>query len=337
MWEDNNFHIQWHITDFCNLRCRHCYQDSYSPDRDLGKAELFKIADNIIETMKLWRKKLTVSLTGGEPFLKKELWDLLVYLSSSKVVSKISIITNGTLVDKYRKQLKSFPKLKEILVSLDGVTPEVNDDVRGKGIFEKVTDNLLILKREGFRVLVMYTVLKRNLNQAQRLLSFAKEYSLDGFILERFIPLGQSKGIKEELVSPEELRMLYSAIFQQAGIGFFQEAVQYHALKVELSGDDTDLFGAECVAGRYGCAILPSGEVLPCRRFYLPIGNLLKDSLNDIWNNSNVLNELRKGKKNLKGKCSICRLKECAGCRALAYAVSRDYLAEDPLCWLERK
>ncbi len=335
MQEDNNFHIQWHITDFCNLRCRHCYQDNYTPDRDLGKAELFKIADNIIETMELWGKKLIVSLTGGEPFLKKELWDLLGYLSDSDVVSEISIITNGTIVDKYRGQLKSFPKLNQILVSLDGVTPEINDEIRGEGVFKKVTDNLAFLKRERFKVLVMYTVLKRNLNHARRLLSFAREYSLDGFILERFIPLGQSKGVKEEVVSPEELKMLYSAVFQQAGVDFFQESARYHALKVELSGDDTDLLGAECVAGRYGCAVLPSGMVLPCRRFYLPIGNLLKDSLNDVWNNSKALIDLRKGKDNLKGRCSICGLKECAGCRALAYAVSGDYLAEDPLCWLK--
>ena len=241
MKEDNNFHIQWHITDLCNLRCRHCYQDSYTPDRDLGKVELFKIADNIIETMKLQGKKLTISLTGGEPFLKKELWDLLYYLSGSEFVSEISIITNGTLVDKYTEQLKSFPKLRQMLVSLDGVTPEVNDDVRGKGVFGKVTDNLLLLKREGFKTFVMYTVLRRNINQARRLLPFSKEYSLDGFILERFIPLGQSGNFRKELVSSEELRMLYSDIFQQAGIDFFQEAVQYHALKAELSGGDVEL------------------------------------------------------------------------------------------------
>jgi len=328
-----DFHIQWHITNRCNLRCLHCYQNEFSSSGELDWAGLKVICDNLINTMRRQDKRLTMSLTGGEPFLKEELFRLIEYLSLSEQIRDISIITNGLLVDKYILELKKYPKLSTIFVSLEGVTPEVNDSIRGEQTFRRVEKNIKLLKEHKFTVFIMFTVSKRNLRQAEALLDFSKKNSLDGFILERFIPLGQGEKMKEELLSSPELERLFMTIFSRCQIDYFREAVQYHALRVELKGNAVNLFGAECVVGKFGCAILPGGEVLPCRRFYLPIGNLADTSLYDIWKNSEILNKIRV-RDNLQGKCRHCRIADCFGCRALAHAVSGDYLAEDPLCWL---
>ena len=71
--ESKDFYFQWHITNKCNLRCSHCYQESYADQADLPLEELKKIADKIFSTMAKWQKKGDISITGGEPFLKKEL------------------------------------------------------------------------------------------------------------------------------------------------------------------------------------------------------------------------------------------------------------------------
>ncbi|MFH0806961.1 MAG: SPASM domain-containing protein [Elusimicrobiota bacterium] len=82
-----------------------------------------------------------------------------------------------------------------------------------------------------------------------------------------------------------------------------------------------------------GLALLPDATVLPCRRFNIPVGNLQTDSLENIWSNSKLLNDLR-NKQNLKGKCGKCGVSDCIGCRAMVYALTGDYLAEDFHCWL---
>ena len=100
------FHIQWHITDRCNLRCLHCYQEQFTRDNELNWQRLNLICDNLFATMEQWNAKLTIALTGGEPLLKEELWRLLDKLGVSLFVSSLSIITNGMVIDRYFPQLK---------------------------------------------------------------------------------------------------------------------------------------------------------------------------------------------------------------------------------------
>ena len=94
-----------------------------------------------------------------------------------------------------------------------------------------------------------------------------------------------------------------------------------------------------CSAGVSGLTIHPNGEVTPCRRMPIPLGNVRSDSLREIWATSPVLEALRdRGK--YKGKCGACsQWANCRGCRAIAYAYARskgedDFLAEDPQCFI---
>jgi radical SAM protein with 4Fe4S-binding SPASM domain len=106
----------------------------------------------------------------------------------------------------------------------------------------------------------------------------------------------------------------------------------YQAFQLSFSGGEPELLGAPCVIGKDGICVMPNGDILPCRRFPVSIGNLLTDSLSRIWEKSELLEKLRR-KENLKGKCSSCEIKECRGCRSLALALTNDYLEEDPHCW----
>lgn len=328
------FHIQWHITSKCNLRCIHCYQDNFSSEGELEWPDLKYICDNLLETMEKWNTRLTIALTGGEPFLKSELWDIIDYLSNSRYLSNISIITNGTVIDKYVQKILDYPALKDIYVSLDGITEESNNSIRKKGMFDKVIENIKLLKSYDFSVFIMYTLLKRNIKEAEGLLDFSKPLGVNGYILERFIPQGAKA--KNELISPEELDHLYQNTFNQCGLEYKrEEGAKYHALKIEMKKEETSprLFGAECIVAKDGCALLPDGTVLPCRRFFHPLGNLLTGEFDSIWKDSKILDELR-NKENLKGSCRNCGIEECRGCRALAHALTGNYLSFDPLCRL---
>jgi radical SAM protein with 4Fe4S-binding SPASM domain len=87
-----------------------------------------------------------------------------------------------------------------------------------------------------------------------------------------------------------------------------------------------------CLAGSGVCFVSHQGEVYPCG--YLPVsaGNLRHDSFRDIWEHASIFESLRDGE-NLEGKCGCCEFQNvCSGCRARAYGVTGNYLAEEPSC-----
>ncbi len=328
------FYIQWHITNLCNLRCVHCYQDDFSKKGDLDWSGLKKVSDNVISILREWNQKACIHLTGGEPLLKPELFSLLNDLDQQSMVEELGIITNGILVDReMMRRLSGFSKLKKIKISLDGGDAETNDSIRSKGTFDKVIQNLSYIKETGrFKILFMFTVMKKNFKSLPSLFHLCQDMGSDGLIIERFIPLGRGKEIADEVLSQEEWKKMIGMVLDFFPIeGEDHYLLPYQAFQVSFSGGEPELLGAPCVIGRDGICVMPNGDVLPCRRFPISIGNLLTDSLNTIWEKSELLEKLRK-KENLKGKCGSCEIKECRGCRSLVLALTGDYLEEDPHC-----
>jgi radical SAM protein with 4Fe4S-binding SPASM domain len=329
------FYIQWHITNLCNLRCQHCYQDNFSKRNDLDWAGLKKVCDNLLNTMKDWDKTACIHLTGGEPLLKPELFPLLNHLDQHSMVEELGIITNGLPIDRETmKRLSGFSKLRKIKISLDGGNAETNDSIRQKGTFNKVMQNLPLIKETGrFEILFMLTAMKRNFRSLLSLFKLCQDLGIDGLIIERFIPLGRGRKIMDEVLSKEEWKEMVGMLADFISTEKAEHSLlPYQAFQISFSGGEPELLGAPCVIGVDGLCVMPEGNVFPCRRFPVSIGNLLETPLKQIWEKSEILEKLRK-KEGLKGKCRSCEMEECRGCRSLALALTGDYLAEDPHCW----
>ena len=329
---EEQFYIQWHITNLCNLRCQHCYQDDFSKKSDLDWAGLEKVCDNLLNTMREWGNTACIHLTGGEPLLKPDLFPLLAHLDRHSMVEELGIITNGLTIDQeMMRRLSGFSKLKKVKISLDGGDAVTNDSIRQKGAFDKVMENLPLIKEGGFEILFMLTVMKRNFRSLPFLLELCWEIDIDGLIIERFIPLGRGRKVMDEVLSKEEWKemvgMLADFISAEEENSFFP----YQAFQISFSGGEPSLLGAPCVIGVDGLCIMPEGNVFPCRRFPVSIGNLLETPLKQIWEESDILKKLRR-RENLKGKCGRCQVTDCRGCRSLALALTGDYLGEDPHC-----
>lgn len=67
-----SFYIQWHITERCNLRCKHCYQDNSYINNELDFNSLCNILDSYIKTLKIWKIRGSISITGGEPLIRED-------------------------------------------------------------------------------------------------------------------------------------------------------------------------------------------------------------------------------------------------------------------------
>ena len=158
------------------------------------------------------------------------------------------------------------------------------------------------------------------------------------------MPTGSGAKIRDDLLSPEEIKRVFGYISERAeqeinrgGLPSISRSRPLWVMcnRSSLGADMTDnhTAGGICSIGLDGLCILPDATVLPCRRLPIPIGNLKNDSLLKIWHTSDLLWEIA-DKCNLKGKCNSCEyINRCSGCRAMAYACTGDYLAEDPQCF----
>jgi len=331
---ENEFYFQWHITEKCNLRCKHCYHAAYTSANELSLSELILIGDKIDSTLKKWDIDGTLSITGGEPFMVMDkLFPLLQHINSLETITHLDLLTNGSLLDEgILLDLKGFKKLRRVQVSLEAGNRELNDQIRGNGSFEKTLSAIRLLKKNGFQVAVMMTISNINKNEVEPLVDMLKQEGVDTFSAERFIPEGVGSNLKDEFLAPEEVKDIFHGIYSLAMKEDKIRILLYRPLFALLDGNDPTV-GALCSAGNNALTIMHDGTIYPCRRLPIPIGNALTDSLYKVWYTSEVLWNLR-NPGNIKGKCSGCDfIPTCRGCRAMAYAITGDYLAEDPQCW----
>ena len=335
------FYFQWHLSDKCNLRCQHCY-DSGRESEELSLSEKMQVIEIIRHALSKWRMKGRISLTGGEPLLLDDFFDVLAKLDSLPEIGLINILTNGTLITpKLAEKLASFTKLKEVQISLDGANPETHEKIRGTGTFSKVMNAIDYLLQNDISVTIMFTLWKDNMNNIPDLVDLVINKKINAFTVERLVPCGNGQQFKEYLLLPNELKGVYEYLNERAASSeFIKSGVRLRRsrpLWVNTCSDVEEAsskgIGGFCPVGFTSLAILPDATVLPCRRLEIPIGNLLRDGLYKIWYTSELLWRVR-NKNNLSGKCKGClQVPYCGGCRAIAYYLTGDYMGEDIQCW----
>ncbi len=320
------FSFQWHITDFCNLRCKHCYQNAFDRRNELDYSNLVNILYNITNSLKkLNINYLSINLTGGEPFLFPHLNSLLAELDKIDIVKEINIITNGTLLPD-RVIRKRSEKLKYLKISLEGAKEETNDLIRGIGSFKRVIENI---NKTSFDFILMFTLAKYNYKEIDDMYRLAKNLGAKGFILERFIPLGRGKNIKDMVLESKEWYEILERIATWVDLKP-EDLIIYKAFYANF--EENTILGAICNLGE-ACAVMPNGDVFPCRRFPIILGNLTREGFDEIYKKIiEFRNKFTKDR--LKGKCYLCPIEDCIGCRALSYSLALDIFEEDFQCWM---
>jgi len=339
-----DFFIQWHLTEKCNLHCTHCYQTG----KQMYEMTLPEIKDTIHEisdTLDIWMKTYginftpSVNLTGGEPFLKKDIFEILDEFRSRGF--EIYLLTNGTLIDRdVAKQLHDLD-IKGVQVSIEG--PEgIHESIRGRGSFAGSLRGVTNLLDAGHEVTLNVTLSYLNAGYFIDLFRLSSNLGVQKLGFSRLVPSGRGETLMKEMLKTEDVKSLYDKIFSMNINGLeivTGDPVASQSRRETRDMDDGDIALGGCAAGISGLTILPDGTLLPCRRLPVPIGNILKDSLREVWAESEVLNALR-DRSMYKGKCGSCNnWAHCRGCRAIAYAYSNltgqgDLLAPDPQCFI---
>jgi AdoMet-dependent heme synthase len=340
-----DFFVQWHLTERCNLACTHCYQEG-KQTAEMALPEIRSTIKKVSDTIRQWSDLYEIpfstsfSITGGEPFLRKDLPKILqeVYRRNFG----ISILTNGTLIEKENAQMLADIPVKGVQVSLEG--PEmIHEGVRGKHSFSSAVRGIGYLRDAGIRVTINVTLSDINAYYFRDMVALASDLGVSRLGFSRLVPSGRGLTLLTRMLAKERLKEVYETIFSMRPPGL--EIVTGDPVASQLNEEmleNADSFFPEggCAAGVSGLTLLSDGTITPCRRMGVPIGNILRDSLRELWVTSDVLNALR-DKKAYKGKCGTCRRWSiCRGCRAVAYAYSlsrgrNDFLEEDPQCFIE--
>ena len=337
------FFIQWHLTERCNLRCRHCYQEMRKV-HEMTTNEVKREIDGATQMFQAWEEEHgievspSIHFTGGEPFLYDGLWDVIAY--SKKKKYGVALMTNGCLIKKEEARRASDLKISDIQVSLEG-PPDLHDSIRGKGSFAAATKGVGELVAVGNRVSANVTLSRLNVDTIEETVGIAKEMGFYGIGFSRMVPCGRGKTLLNHFLTAQEIKSAYQRIISLNSPSF--EVVSGDPLAGTLfetkvpSGCNLTLSG--CSAGFSGVTITGDGSVMPCRRIGLIAGNLKKKSLRAIWASSKLLWQLRK-RESYQGRCGRCSFwPSCRGCRAVAYAYSvsqgkPDLFADDPQCWV---
>ena len=328
-----SFHLQWHITERCNLRCRHCYQDPDFLKKEIGIQELVKILEDFIKQIKVWglsREAVRISLTGGEPFVRKDFFELLKKCYENRSKFQYGILTNGTLLDtETAKKLKKL-KVDYVQVSLEG-TEKVNDRIRGKGVFKKAVKAVRLLKKEGINVNLSMTVSKINLKEVPKVVGLSKKLEVS-LGIRRYVPCGNKKAMEKFLLKPAQVRKLWHYILEKKQT--FWPQISLGCEDGMLVQDFLRYRADNCSAGYLSFTVLPNGDVYPCRRLPILSGNLLKQSFKNIYYESKVFKKLR-NPNNINDVCYSCPYYEkCyGGAKCMAFGYFKEVSSPDPQCW----
>ncbi|MCX7941363.1 MAG: radical SAM protein [Endomicrobia bacterium] len=304
------FHIQWHITERCNLKCTHCYREPYR--KELGFDELISLANKIIKFANNSGRSLIITLTGGEPFLKPEVYDLALYLDNIDAVKTINFITNGTIIPD--SILQTISKLNMLYVSLESHQREINDLIRGNSVFKKVTKNLEQLVY-NYKIGLMTTLLNSNIHslidQFEEFINFFFSKGIYEIVFERFIPVGEAKKLKHELLPNEKILMFYKKLAEVLDVDYdilkYYPAVKLrNNYKDDFKLESIEVLVAECIFGRDGFAILCDGTIYPCRRFDTPIANVLDDEKFEIELIKGITDKIKEQIKIAQQDCFVC-------------------------------
>lgn len=319
----------------CNMRCNHCGSSCAEPlPGELNTEEALQLCDELVG---LGLKQLTLS--GGEPFCRKD-WHLIAKkLSSRKVI--VNAISNGWLINDKLLDTALEVKLDNIGVSLDGTEP-VHDAIRRSGAFAKVLNALKIMQRRSFPSAVVTTVMRQNIELLPRIYQILEDNGVDLWQLQVGLPMGNLH--KEDVILPVQLITLIDFAQKFSGNGslkiYFSDSIGYCTKSIaELSrsvfGESASWGG--CQAGKLSLGILHNGDILGCtsiRDHKFIEGNVRQMPLREIWTRPNAFSWNRDLSRNdLTGFCRICHYGEhCkGGCSNLKLTMTGD-MADNPYC-----
>lgn len=312
-----------HVTQRCNLHCIGCYSldDKRNCLKDASAEQIKRAFSQLSEN-----GCNQIVISGGEPFLRADLAELLEYAHDTAHVEHISIITNGTALT-YEKVMQVKPYIDSIAVSVDGYSEDVPTFIRDEGIFEKIMEAVKICKEAGVKVSILPTIHTKNCNFMREYVALSKKLNVEiSYSLLTCSP--KDEFLKNWLPDSEQLSGIARDLIDMG----IEEAGLFNDMPIG-NGVDTR---KSCEVGNKIVSIGADGTVYPCHMLHddkLAMGNIFEEDLSDILS-SEIARECRELHVDNFETCGDCRHKYICGggCRARSFYVYGNLQSHDFYC-----
>jgi len=332
--------VYLYFSQYCNLKCRHCWIDpKFSTEKTAkaDEADVKTIISALEECRKLGMSSLKV--TGGEPFLREDIFELLTYCKNNKI--SVNFESNGTLITSREAMALKEANVDGVSVSLDGPNTYVHTLLRKiDGSFEKAVEGIKALKNQDINVQVIISLWRKNKDYIKPTIDLARSLGVDSVKINVISCVARADKLSQdkEVLSVKEVidfdRELKAELEKEPPFSVFFDIPP--AFKPVENGKIGDM---NCCGIMGILGILGDGRISICGigniKDSLVLGRIGQDSIEDIWNNHPVLLEIRENvPKNLQGVCGKCILRfYCLGkCRAEAYYNRGSLLAALSFC-----
>ncbi|WP_279146138.1 radical SAM/SPASM domain-containing protein [Clostridium tyrobutyricum] len=354
--------VDINITNRCNLKCGYCSVSAgpnTSEDKELTVSD-FEMLFKDLDDMKVHR----ISLSGGEPFVRKDFFEILEKTQKYKFAKVIN--TNGILItDDVARKLSKY-NFDRICVTIDGSNPAVHESIRGQGTFKKSIEGIKNLQKYNLPVSTLFTLNKNNVEDLINTIKLNENLGIEYMSVMVICPTGRaSKG--DSLITKEKWYPMLYKLTKMKESGeiklkfkivppnessvfwlFYYPLEYYNRLDLlNVWRQDCNVYPEKrtisCQAGIKACSVNYNGDVYGCELMSdiheLKAGNIKEKSIKEIWNSSQAFNKLRSITfDNLNGKCVECDKKWCgAGCRAAAYHLDGSIYGSDNACFFHEE
>jgi AdoMet-dependent heme synthase len=359
--------VSWNLTYRCNLACEHCYLDAggaplvgtenFADRSELGTEECFRVIDEIAA----FAPECLTILTGGEPLLRRDILEIVRRAADRELW--VVVGTNGVSITENVARRLAEAGARGLSLSLDALDPDRHDRFRKvRGAWRNTVEGAEILNRTGLPFIVQTTAGSHNFGELEAIADFAHDrLAAKVWNLYFLVPTGRGQFVSD--ITPAQYDEVLASLYRiqrkydRRMLVNAKCAPHYIKTVLENVGGQTETISPDahaaqgafsalgsspirtysggaggCPAGTHYMGIRPNGDVTPCP--YLPVfaGTLRGESLADLWTSSELFTGIRR-RSSLGGRCGACEMNgHCGGCRARAYGMTGDLLAEDPLC-----
>jgi radical SAM protein with 4Fe4S-binding SPASM domain len=295
------------ITHACNIDCEHCYLD-LQPDSKTG-------AMSTDEWKRVFREvraagALFLTITGGEPLVRKDWFELASY--ARELGFAIKIFTNATLIDDANADRIASLRPMGVEISLLGGTPEVHNAIaQRKNAFERTVAGARRLHERKVPLLLKTALLAKNVGELDAMRAIAASVGAQMYFDVEVSPKNNGS-LGPQSHAPD------AAALEEAGRDIGRHNQERYGKPSPVSRE-ARLGATPCSAGRRAAHIGPAGDVFPCTSWTKPVGSLREKSFGEIWGTNETFAEIRAKRLRDFPVCARCELVDlCSPCMALS-------------------